>query len=103
MNPFEAKQQQLEELNARVRMWQDVQMKEGWKVLMTWLEGKYLTLGEETPDSLRKLGERNAQMKLIKELFTFVQHDFALRDALTQELHSISVWNDELPSPQGSF
>lgn len=103
MNPFETKQQQLEELNARVRMWQDVQLKEGWKVLMQWLENRYLTLGEETPDSLRKLGERNAQMKLIKELFTFVHHDFALREALTEELHRIQTWNDELPSPRVSF
>lgn len=91
------KQQEVSENEARIAMWNDMFRMEGWRILVDHLKEEYVSLGLDTPDSVKGLAARNAKMTLIRELFRFIKHDFDLREVLLKDLYITNDWDDQMP------
>lgn len=97
MNPLKLRTGQLEENDARIAMWQDMWRMEGWRELVKYLEETYCGLGLETPDSVKGLAARNSKMMLIRNIFSYIRHDFDQREALLRDLQVMNDLDDQMP------
>lgn len=82
---------------ARQVMWKEMTGGEGWRHFIAYLEQRYIAIGLEECDSLRKLADRNGRLNEIKRIFTFINHDFHMEEVLLREYTDMISRNNEIP------
>jgi hypothetical protein len=80
--------------------WVDVFRHGAWKKLVAYLEAEYVNAMAIKPTSLAELRERQGRAEMVRDIFTFIRHDFNERNALTNELRTMYIGDEMLPDKE---
>lgn len=97
------KEIQLKSQTQAVGQWQDVFRHGAWQDLVRFLENEYVQALRIKPASLAELRERQGRAEMIRDIFTFIAHDFNLQQALANDLRLLSSDDEMLPDKEVYF
>jgi hypothetical protein len=102
-NPRSDKEAELRSQNQAVGQWQDVFRHGAWQDLVRFLETEYVQALSRKPQSVAELRERQGRADMIRDIFTFIAHDFNLQQALVNDLATLRADDEMLPDKEVYF
>ena len=88
------------ELSKDLDRWQRLLQSEEWKLVINYLQDRFIEVSDEDADSVKDLARRNGRLDEIKRLFRFIKHDYNSKQARLQQIfqeRSIDGEDDPVP------